>query len=310
LAKGRDLGIVVCFVALFVALTMASDVFFSARNFASILEQWSPVMVMAVAGTVVVIVGELDISVGAVFAISGVTAAMAANATGSVTVGVLAAAVTGTACGLVNAAITLIGRVNSLIGTLGTALVVRGLALVITGGFIVQAKHAGFDTLGVSRWLGLRWSAWLMIAWTLVMAVVLHRTVFGRWAFAAGGNGEAARLAGVSVGRVKTIVFACSGLSAGIAGLLAASKVNAGQAEVGTGLEFQVLAAIVLGGTSLRGGAGAIWRTVLGVLMLAMIGNGLNLLAIDPVYQQIVQGVIVVSAVAVDAWAQRSRGRA
>ncbi|MDI6908576.1 ABC transporter permease [Nocardioides sp.] len=309
LAHGRDLGIVACFVALFLALTFSSDVFFSAQNFATILEQWAPVMIIAVAGTLVLVAGDLDISVGAIFAISGVAAAKFANDTGSVILGCVAAVIAGLACGLVNAAITLIGRVNSLIGTLGSSLVIRGLALLITGGFIVQAAPVGFDTLGVDSWLGLRWSVWVMFVWVGAVAVLLHLTVFGRRVFAVGGNIEAARLAGIPVGSVKAVVFVVSGMSAGLAGLLAASKVNAGQAEVGVGLEFQVLAAIVLGGTSLAGGAGAVWRTVLGVMILAMIGNGLNLLAVDPVYQQIVQGTIVVTAVAVDAWAQRGRNK-
>lgn len=310
LANGRDLGIVGCFVALFVGLSIWSDVFFSAQNFATILEQWAPVMIIAVAGTLVLIAGELDISVGAIFAISGVAAAKFANATGSVFLGCVAAVLVGLACGLVNATITLLGRVNSLIGTLGSSLVIRGLALLVTGGFIVQATPSGFDNLGVHSWFGLRWSVWVMLVWVIAVGILLHLTVFGRWVFAAGGNAEAARLSGISVGRVKTIVFMLSGVAAGLAGLLAASKVSAGQADVGNGLEFQVLAAVVLGGTSLAGGAGAVWRTVLGVMILAMIGNGLNLLAVDPVYQQIVQGTIVVVAVAVDVWAQRGRTKA
>jgi ribose transport system permease protein len=307
LAKARDLGIVLAFLILFVTLSLASDVFLTPTNLGNVLEQWAPVAIMAVAGTFVLIAGGLDISVGAIYAISGVMAAQAVNATGSIAVGCVVACAVGLAFGIANGAITTLGRVNSLIATLGSGLMIRGLALVATGGFIVVVENQAFRVLGGTEVLGLRWSAWIMFGWVLALSVLLHRTVFGRWVFAVGGNAEAARLSGIRVDGVKAATFALSGLAAGIAGLLAASKVGAGQAEVGVGMEFQVLAAIVLGGNSMLGGAGAIWRTVLGVFMLAMIGNGLNLLAVDPVYQQIVQGAIVVLAVALDAWTQRTR---
>jgi ribose transport system permease protein len=123
--------------------------------------------------------------------------------------------------------------------------------------------------------------------------------------FAAGGNDDAARLSGVRVGLVRATTFALSGCAAGIAGLIVVSRSSTGQADVGAGLELSAIAAIVVGGTSILGGEGAIWRTLLGVLLLAMIGNGFNLLHIDPVYQQVVQGGIILTAVGVDAWTRR-----
>lgn len=307
LARVRDYGIVVCFLALFVTLSFASDAFLTQKNFTNILEQWAPIGIMAAAGTLVLIAGGLDISVGAIYAITGVIAVKVANGASSVVIGVIAGFGAGLALGVFNGLITTVGRINSLIGTLGSALIVRGLALLISGGFIVEAKVGGLDSLAQDGVLGLKFSVWLFIAWTAVMMIVLHRTLLGRYVYAVGGNPEASRLSGVRVNWVKGATFALSGLAAGIAGVLGASRVNAGQGDVGVGYEFTVLAAIVLGGNSLLGGAGAVWRTVVGVLILAMIGNGLNLLAVDPIYQQIVQGSIILLAVGVDAWAQRAK---
>jgi ribose transport system permease protein len=307
LPRVRDYGIVMCFVALFVVLSVSSDAFLTGSNFANILEQWAPIGIMAAAGTLVLIAGGLDISVGAIYAISGVIAVKAGNATSSVVLGVLAGFGAGLGLGVFNGLITTVGRINSLIGTLGSGLAIRGLALVISGGFIVEAQDDGFEVLGRNDFLGLKLSVFVFAAWVLAMILVLHKTLFGRYIYAVGGNAEAARLSGVRVNWVRGVAFAVSGLSAGIAGVLGASRVGAGQGDVGLGFEFTVLAAIVLGGNSLLGGAGAIWRTILGVFILAMIGNGLNLLAIDPVYQQIVQGAIILLAVGVDAWAQRKR---
>jgi ribose transport system permease protein len=306
MARIRDYGIVGFFLALFVVLSVSSDVFLTSDNLSNMVEQWAPIGIMACAGTLVLIAGGLDISVGAIFALSGVVAAKAANATDSALIGWLAGCGAGAALGACNGFVTTVGRVNSIIGTLASGLIVRGLAIAITGGFIVEASDA-FGVLGKDRALGLSLSTYVLVVWVVVMIIVLHRTVFGRYIYAAGDNPEAARLSGVPVHWVRGTTFVISGLSAGIAGVIAASRVGAGQAEAGAGIEFQVLAAIVLGGVSLVGGAGAVWRTVLGVLLLAMIGNGLNLLGVDPLYQMIVQGGIILIAVAVDAWAQRSR---
>ena len=140
----------------------------------------------------------------------------------------------------------------------------------------------------------------------LVAGLLLHRTTFGRYMYAAGGNAEAARLSGVRVDLVKGSTYAISGLCAGIGGMIVASRVNTGQSDAGVGIEFDVIAAIVIGGTSILGGAGAIWRTVLGVLMLAMIQNGFNLLNVSAVYQRIIYGAIIIGAVGIDAWSRRS----
>jgi ribose transport system permease protein len=146
-----------------------------------------------------------------------------------------------------------------------------------------------------------------MVGAVLVLGVLLARTTLGRYLYAAGGNAEAARLAGVKVNQVRIITFVLSGGAAALAGIIDASRVLSAQSGQGTALAFTVLAGIVVGGTSIAGGDGAVWRTVVGVLFIALIGNGFDLLGVDPLWQQIVLGVILLLAVALDSWARAQR---
>jgi ribose transport system permease protein len=302
----RDFGIVVSFVALFAALSIASDVFLTWTNLVNILDQWAPVGIMACAATLVIIAGGFDLSVGAIFAVAGITAAKVANAT-SPEIGFLAGIGIGLALGVGNGLLITVGRINSFIGTLASGFMIRGFALVLSGGFLITVDDPGFQRLGSGEFLGVKYPVYVFAGFALMTAFLLAWTTFGRYVFAAGANPVAARLSGVRVERVRATTFALSGLSAGLAGIIVSSRVATGQADAGIGVEFSVIAAVVIGGTSIYGGEGAIWRTVLGVLFLAMIGNGFNLLNINPTYQQIIQGAIIIGAVAVDAWSRRSR---
>jgi ribose transport system permease protein len=164
-----------------------------------------------------------------------------------------------------------------------------------------------FTVLGRSDFETIKYSVWTLLAFTLLCGYLLSRTTYGRRVYASGGNPEAARLSGVRVNLVKASTFALSGTAAGIAGVIVASRVATGQADSGgLGIALDAVAGIVIGGTSILGGAGAIWRTVLGVLLLAMIGNGFNLLNVNSTYQRIFQGAIILFAVGVDAWSRRS----
>lgn len=300
-----EYGIVFSFVALFVALSIMSEQFLTTGNVLNILDQWTSVGIIAFAGTLVLIAGGFDLSAGAVFAISGVVAAEVANSS-SVPLGVAAGIGIGLGLGIANGFLVTVARINPFIATLASAIVIRGLALIITGGFIVTVNDRSFSSIARNSLFTARLSVFYLIGFGLLAAFLLKATIFGRYIFAVGGNAEAARLSGVRVDAVRGATYAISGLAAGIAGVIGASRVQSGQADVGIGLELTAIAAVVLGGTSILGGAGAIWRTALGIMMLAMIGNGLNLLAVDPIYQEIVQGGIILVAVAIDAWA---RGR-
>ena len=301
----RDYGIVVSFIALFVTLSVASPVFFTRVNLLNVVDQSAAVGLIACGGTLVIIAGGFDLSVGGIYAISGVVAAEAVPLVGpwpAIVLGALA----GAGFGLCNGLLTTVGRINPIITTLATALMIRGLAVAITGGFLVRVDDPAYAILGTNGFGGVRYTTYLFIAFAIGTAVLLSRTTLGRAIYASGGNAEAARLSGIRVGVVRATTFVVSGLGAGLAGVMISSRVATGQADTGVGIELTAIAAVVIGGTSILGGEGAIWRSVLGVLLLTLIGNGFNLLNVNPTYQQIFQGAIILGAVAIDAWSRRT----
>lgn len=302
----REYGIVLSFVALFLILTFSSDAFFTQRNLLNILNQQTPTLIIAVAGTLVIIAGGFDISVGAVYALAGVVGTKVGLEVDPY-VGMAAGIAIGLGTGLLNGIVATVGRINSLIATLASSFIFRGLAIVITAGTVFLIDDMRYAGLGQNDVFGVKIAVWIAALWIAALWFILTRTVFGRFVFAAGDNPEAARLAGVRVNVVRTITFTLSGLAASLAGVIASSRFQSGAADVGVGLEFTVIAGIVVGGTSILGGEGAVWRTVLGVLFIALIGNGFTLLEVDPIYQQIVQGGIIIVAVAVDAWSRYRR---
>jgi ribose transport system permease protein len=301
----REYGIVASFIAVFLILTFSSNVFLTKTNVLNMLDQTAPTGIMAVGGTLVFIAGGFDLSIGAVFAISGVLAAKAAPSLGP-SLSLALGALVGLGFGVLNGLLVTIGRINAFIATLSTQLVIRGLAVAITSGYLIVVTNPGFSHFGQGRALGVTYGPWVWLIFALCAGVMLSRTSLGRFIYASGGNQEAARLSGVRVPLVRAITFAISGFSASLAGVLIASRVSTGQADAGTGIEFTVIAGIVIGGVSIFGGEGAIWRSVLGVLLLTMIGNGFNLLGINPIYSQVFQGGIILLAVAVDSWSRRS----
>jgi ribose transport system permease protein len=302
----REYGIVFCVVALLVILALSSDVFLTKRNFLNILDQSSAVGLMAAAGTLVIIAGGFDLSVGAIFALAGVAASKLAPSVGS-DLALILGMLTGLLVGCANGVLTTYGRINPLVATLSTGIMIRGLALVITSGFVINVADPAYGDLGNGKIFGIDNSILIWAVFAILCGLILARTTLGRAIFASGGNAEAARLSGIRVNVVRTATYALSGLAAGIAGVVVSSRVSSGQADAGTGAELSVIAAIVIGGTSILGGEGAVWRSILGVLLLALIANGFNLLDINPIYQQIVQGGIILLAVAIDAWAKAAR---
>jgi len=300
----RDYGIIIAFAVLFVVLAFASPAFLTSRNLLNILDQQSTIGVIAVTGTLVLIAGGLDLSTGAVFALSGIVAALTVDTLG-VPVAMTLAVICGLVLGTVNGLLSTVGRINAIIATLATGIMIRGLAIALTGGQLVRVADPGFATLGRGEILGVKYSVWLFLAVVILSVVMLQTTTVGRYIFAVGGNAEAARLVGIRVHLIKAVTFAISATAAALAGIISASRVATGQADTGIGLEISAIAAIVIGGTSILGGDGAIWRTVLGLMLLALVRNGFNLLDINPIFQQIFQGGIILTAVAVDAWVRK-----
>jgi ribose transport system permease protein len=301
----RRAGIIGPFLVLFVVLSVASGPFFTKVNLLDILDQQASTLIIAAAGTLVLVAGGIDLSVGAIYALAGVTAAKLAL-TMPPAVAVLAGVAVGLVVGLANGLITTVGRINSLIATLAMSFVISGLAsLVTSGNLIIDYSRPGFADLARTSFLTVNTSTWIMIAVVGVFGLLLSRTTSGRYIYAAGSNAEAARLAGIRVHRVRVLTFVLSGGAAALGGVIDTSRVLSAQASNGqTTLTFTVLAGIVVGGTSILGGDGATWRTITGVLFIALIGNGSDLLGLNLLYDQTALGVILLLAVGSDAWSR------
>lgn len=297
----RHYGIVVICAVMFLVLALTSGVFLSPRNLTNIFDQWAVVGIVACAGTFVLISGGFDLSVGAMFALSGVSTALIAQITGSAVLAVLAGIAAGAVVGLINAFATTVADINPLIATLATALITTGIAIYLSSGQLIAIKNPGLQWLGQGRFLGLTIPGVILILTIAISWIVLSRTTFGYHIFAVGGNAEAARLSGVRVRLVR------GGAMSGLAGVLAASRIGTGQADVGTELPLVVISAVVVGGTSIYGGEGAIWRTALGVLLFAMIGNGFTLLGVNAQVQMVVQGMILLGAVGLDSYVRNRK---
>lgn len=299
-------GIVWLTVILFVAFAATTPNFVSADNFRNILDQQSIVLIVAVFVTMLLISGNFDISIGAIYTLVPLVALRVFDASDSVILLVLVGIIVGVLAGSINGVIVTKGRINSFVATLATALVFFGIAYLVTGGTILRLSDLDVRSLVTTRILGLTTATWIALLVVVIAWLLLERTRFGRYVFAIGGNREAARLAGVPVDRVIFTVFVLVGAAAGLAGVMNMARTLTAQASDDFSLVFTVIAAVVVGGTSIMGGFGAIWRTVVGVLFIAFLGNGFNLNGIDPVIQRIIEGLVILAAVGLDAWT-RSR---
>jgi ribose transport system permease protein len=294
-------GILLPFLGLFLTLSLASAPFATKGNMLQILDQQSATLIIAAAGTLVLVAGGIDLSVGAIYGFAAVTSANLAlshSAGFSIAVGIGA----GLLVGLFNGVVITVLRINSLIATLAMSFIISGCSALMTGGnLLVLFNKTAFGDLARPHFLGVKMSIWVMAGAVVVMGLLLATTRWGRYMYAAGGNAEAARLAGVRVDRTRILTFAISGTAAGLAGVIDTSNVLTAQAGNYETLTFTVLAGIVVGGTSILGGDGAVWRSVVGVLFIALIGNGYVLLALDPLYEQITLGGLLLVAVALDS---------
>jgi ribose transport system permease protein len=304
LARLRDYGIVAFLLLLVVVMSLTTDTFLTVDNIKNVLNNAAAVGIIACAITLVIIAGGFDLSAGAMFTVAAIIAAKVANET-SIAVGIVAGLAAGAGLGLVNGLLCTVGRLNHFVGTLGTMIAFGGLATLLSGAGMVLIDDQSFADVANTELLGFRMSTWALVAVALLLGYLLNRTVFGRHIFGTGGNFQAARLAGVPVFRTQALTYVISGVAAAVAGILVAAETLSVTDTGGAAIIFDALAAVLIGGNSVRGGEGAIWRTMVGVLVLGVIANGFNLNGVDPIYQQIVSGTIIIVAVGADAWTRR-----
>ena len=288
-------------------LTFTTDAFLSLRNGLNILDQITVLGIMAVGMTFVILIGGIDLSVGSVLALSMMVMGWTANTAGlplgaGIALGLLASATSGLIVGLV---ITLF-RVPAFIATLAMMSAARGVANMITDGQQIVGFPDWFMMLAIDRHFGvLTATVFLMLAVVLIAWLFLHFRSEGRMLYAVGGNPEVARLAGINVQIVTILVYVLSAILAGIAGIVLAARLDSAQPSSGFGYELDTIAAVVIGGTSLSGGTGGIGGTLIGVLIIGVLRNGLNLLNVSPFLQQVVIGIVIVLAVGAETIRRR-----
>ena len=305
----REYGVILIIILLLVALTMLSSSFLTPRNLLNILNQSTPLFIVSCALTLVIIGGGFDLSTGAIFGVSAVSAAWIAINVDPY-VAMVAAPIIGLVLGTLNGVIITAFNVHSFLVTLATALVYRGMAILVTNGKLIPVRIEQFAWLGRQKvdfggGFAVNVAVIVMLCFMALMMFILNRTTLGRAISAVGGNEEAALLSGIRTSLVKIITFAISGGAAGLAGVITVSRLSMGEPQAGTGIEFEAIAAVILGGTSIMGGAGAVWRSMAGVLLLALIGNGFNILNVNPFFKDLTTGVIIVLAVALAAAGNR-----
>ncbi|TNC29583.1 substrate-binding domain-containing protein [Amycolatopsis alkalitolerans] len=290
--------------------------YFSYRSYRfSTLDNWltialaaAPFALIALGQTLVILTGGIDLSVGSVIAVSAMTSAATIKAhPDQLVLAVLVALASGLLAGAVNG--FLVARVNvpPFIATLGMLTAGSGLAYVIGDGAPINGLPPSFGKIANSTLFGIQAPVLVMIAGVAVFAVVMSRTSYGMRIYAVGGNRTAAELAGVKSRRVLFSVYVISGLLAGMSGVLLASRVISGPPNLGSGYELDAIAAVVIGGASLMGGRGSIWGTILGLFLIQTLNNGLDILTVPAYWQQVIKGVLIAAAVAVDVWATKRR---
>lgn len=286
------------FAVCIIFFSMATDVFLSIGNLLNILRQAAPILIVAVAMTFVIITAGIDLSVGSQVALINASAAIILSLGVPWPVVVLAMLLLGALVGLAQGWFIAYQGIPAFIVTLAGLSILRGFALYMTQGFSIPINGVlGFFALGRGTFLGFPVPAIIALIVTAVASIVISRQIYGRQVVAVGSNPEAARRVGMSSNWIIASVYMLSGISCAIAGLLLAARLGSGSSNAAVGFELQVIAAVVLGGTSLFGGRGSILGTLLGTLTIAVIGNGLILMHISPFFTQIVTGAIILIAI-------------
>jgi ribose/xylose/arabinose/galactoside ABC-type transport system permease subunit len=304
----REMGIALPLVLLVIIVGIVNPVFFAFDNIINILRQSSFTFIIGVAMTFVLVGAGLDLSVGSVLALGGVISGLALLAGIPIWISILLGILAGVAVGVFNGVVIARFRIPSLIVTLGMLYFARGVVQVLTRGNPVYPLPNAFNFLGQ----GFLWGIPVVVIVAAVLGVIGHivltQTAFGRAVFAVGGNRETARLSGINVERVLLWVYVLCGGAAGLTGVLTAARLASALSNAGTGMELQVIAACIIGGTSMFGGSGSILGTLIGVAFMNIIANGMVLMRISVYYQAMVIGAIIILAVGIDQYNRKRRG--
>ena len=305
----RRFGTILIFVEILILASLVSPDFLTQANLTNVLRQVVVVSLLACGVTFVIILAQIDVSLGSVLALCGVIAASVMAMTGSVILAVIAGIIVGAITGLINGFVVTTFNIPSFIQTLAMTTVARGAVLLYTGGSPVTGL-GNFKIIGQGSIGPVPISVIILAAVVVVTWVLLNKTKFGRYVYAVGGNPRAALASGVDPSRIIIKAFLLNGVLCGIAGIVLMSRINSGQPAAGVGYEFDAITAVVVGGTSLMGGTGNITGTIIGSMIIGVINNTLNLLNVSSYWQQIIKGLIIAVAVILDVWTKRAgKGR-
>ncbi len=308
--KSRDIkgfiaqyGVIVGLLAILIFFTVMKAKFMTLDNIVNMLRQTSINGLLAVGMTFVVLTGGIDLSVGSIVGAAGMFAALAARTEVGLPwpVAVLVGLAIGLLLGTVNGVVVSYLKVPAFIATLGMLSIARGVTFMASDAKPVPGLSKGFLTIGGGE-IGILPYPVLILAGVLVICfIVLYKTRFGRYVFATGGNPTSARVSGINVKRITCAVYMISGLLAGLAGIILTSRVTSGLAQSGNGYEVDAIAAAVIGGTSLSGGRGRLWGTIVGFLIMGVMNNGLDMMAVSSYWQLVIKGLIIIGAVMLDS---------
>lgn len=304
----RRYGIGLVMLGLILILTIASPTFRTRGNVISILLQVSLNGLLALGMVFVITAGGIDLSVGSMLALSSVIIGAVLNLTGNILLACVAAVAATTFFGYLNG--ILVAKLNMIpfVVTLATMLVIRGVGYIISGGYAISLGNAQFKLVGGGKLFGIiPYPVFVLIIIAILAYILLHWTKFGRYIYAVGGNIEAATESGINVFQIRTFSFIISGFCAGIAGIILTSRISAAQPNIGVGYELDAIAACVIGGTSFVGGVATIPGTFMGIIILGLTYNGMNLVGISSFWQTITKGLLIIGAVMIDMFVNKRK---
>ena len=292
-------------IVLFAGLSIATPNFLTETNLSSVIRQTAVINIMALGMTMIIIAGGIDLSVGSILAFGGLMGTMALEKGQPILAGVAVGIAAGTFWGFMNGLLTTRLKINPFIVTLGTLGIVRGITLIVSNGLPVHNIPQSFSYLGEGILGGVPFVLWILLVCAVAVHILLEHTKLGRYAFAIGSNPDAAYYAGIPVAFHTISVYAIGGALTGLAGMIEASRLMTGQPTAGQGYELQAIAAVVIGGGSLRGGEGTVVGTLIGAFIMGLLSNGSDLLGISPYLQQAIIGAVIILAVTVDELRKR-----
>jgi ribose transport system permease protein len=301
-------GMVLAFVALTIVTAILDHSFLQANNLLNLLRQWAPPGLMAVGMTFVIISGGFDLSVGGTYAAAATLSAWLSLSM-PIPAAIAVALVMGSVIGLINGAVITRLEVNPFVATLGMGFIVTGLTEVLSNAMPQIVENPDFQIFGGGDIWGIPIPGILLIITLLVGGVVLGGSVYGRYVYAIGGGDEASRLTGLRTRSVRTLAYVITGALAALAGCVIASQLGEGQGDIGRNVELGVITIVIVGGNAVSGGEGAMWRTATGIGILAILGNSFDHLQVSTFWQEVIEGMIVIGALAIDSYGKRRAQR-